>query len=582
MNIQESKLLNILKNETYSNQRELAKISGMSLGKVNSCLKVLIQSGYLDERNKLTEKAQKLFIENRPKQAVILAAGPGMRMVPINVEVPKGMLEVRQEPLIERTICQLHEVGISKIKIVVGFMKEHYEYLIDKYNVELVFNEDYAGKNNLYSLAKVREFLNNAYIIPCDIWCKNNPYSTDELFSWYMVSEKEDEESNVKVNRKRELRLIGPEENGNRMIGIAYVCGEEAVQLEENITKMINGKKVYYHSYWEEAAVKNNKMILSPKVVSSEEVFEINTFEELRELDENSNHLNSDVLNIIADALETNVKNITEIESLKKGMTNRSFRFRCGEKRYIMRIPGEGTDKMINRRQEYEVYNVVGREKICDPIRYMNPENGYKITEFMENARVCDPMNPDDVRACMDYLREVHSKSLKVNHTFDIFEQIRLYESYWMGQKSVYRDYEETQQKVFELKEYVDAQEKEWGLAHIDAVADNFLFVNDRIYLIDWEYAGMQDPHVDIAMFAIYAMYDREKVEDLIDAYFDHSCPDKVRTKIYCYIAMCGMLWSNWCEYKRICGVEFGEYSLRQYRYAKEYYKIAKERIDHE
>lgn len=40
-----------------------------------------------------------------------------------------------------------------------------------------------------------------------------------------------------------------------------------------------------------------------------------------------------------------------------------------------------------------------------------------------------------------------------------------------------------------------------------------------------------------------------------------------------------GLLWSNWCEYKKSLGVEFGEYSLRQYRYAKEYYRIVKEEL---
>lgn len=45
------------------------------------------------------------------------------------------------------------------------------------------------------------------------------------------------------------------------------------------------------------------------------------------------------------------------------------------------------------------------------------------------------------------------------------------------------------------------------------------------------------------------------------------------------YIAACGLLWSNWCEYKRNLGVEFGEYSLRQYRYAKDYYRIVQEEL---
>ena len=61
-------------------------------------------------------------------------------MVPINTEVPKGLLEVNKEPLIERQIRQLHEVGIREIYVVVGFMKERYEYLIDEFGVELVVN----------------------------------------------------------------------------------------------------------------------------------------------------------------------------------------------------------------------------------------------------------------------------------------------------------------------------------------------------------------------------------------------------------------------------------------------------------
>ena len=88
-------------------------------------------------------------------------------MVPINTEEPKGLLEVHGEPLIERIIKQLHEVGITNIEIVVGFMKEHYEYLIDEYNVDLIVNPYYATRNNIYSLYLAKDRLANGYIIPC-------------------------------------------------------------------------------------------------------------------------------------------------------------------------------------------------------------------------------------------------------------------------------------------------------------------------------------------------------------------------------------------------------------------------------
>ena len=148
-----------------------------------------------------------------------------------------------------------------------------------------------------------------------------------------------------------------------------------------------------------------------------------------------------------------------------------------------------------------------------------------------------------------------------------------------MGMKSLYSDYAETKKNILSLKTYINKIEKKWTLTHIDAVPDNFLIYEQdgylKVRLIDWEYASMQDGHVDIAMFCIYALYDRVQVDHLIDIYFENNCSKEIRFKIYCYIATCGLLWSNWCEYKYHLGIEFGEYSLAQYRYAKEYYKIA-------
>ena len=102
----------------------------------------------------------------------------------------------------------------------------------------------------------------------------------------------------------------------------------------------------------------------------------------------------------------------------------------------------------------------------------------------------------------------------------------------------------------------------------------------EKIKLIDWEYAAMQDIHLDIAMFCIYSMYNRQQVDNLIDIYFENKCDQQTRIKIYCYISMCGLLWSNWCEYKYTLGVEFGKYSLAQYRFAKDYYNIVIEEME--
>ena len=175
MNIQEYDLMNCIMEQEYVNQRILSEITGYSLGKVNSSLKKLTELGYLDEKMQCTPKVYEELEDKKPNNAIILAAGFGMRMVPINVEVPKGILEIKGEPLIERLIKQLQEAGIFKIDIVVGFMKEQYDYLIDKYHVNLIYNKDYMTKNNLYSLKCVMDKIGNTYILPCDLWCFENP-----------------------------------------------------------------------------------------------------------------------------------------------------------------------------------------------------------------------------------------------------------------------------------------------------------------------------------------------------------------------------------------------------------------------
>lgn len=578
MNKQESDVLNALLLEPYINQRVLSECCGHSLGVVNRSINNLMKDGYLDEQVRPSEKARREFQEKAPKNAIILAAGFGMRMVPINTEAPKALLEVNSEPLIERIIKQLHEVGIKEIYVVVGFLKEQFEYLIDEYDVELVVNPEYAVKNNLHSLKLVLNHLSNSYIIPCDIWCDRNPFHRNELYSWYMVSDLIDDDSAVRVNRKMELVSVPERSGGNGMIGICYLLEEQAAVVREKI-KQLSEDNRHDSSFWEESLYSKDRMIVQARVVHAANVVEINTYEQLRELDSDSNHLKSDALIEIEKALSVSQNEITDITVLKKGMTNRSFLFRCKEKKYIMRIPGEGTDYLINRKEEAAVYQAINGRHLCDNIAYINPENGYKITEYFEGARVCDPLDEEDLKKCMAKLRDFHELGLTVGHEFNIFGQIEFYENLWNGASSVYKDYKKTKANVFSLKSYIDEHKEKKVLTHIDAVPDNFLFVGDEVRLIDWEYAGMQDPHVDIAMFCIYSLYNRHQVDRLINIYFEDTCSAETRIKIYCYIAVCGLLWSNWCEYKRILGVEFGEYSLRQYRFAKDYYKIIQEEL---
>ena len=579
---QEKDIFTLLYTKHYKNQRTLAKESGYSLGTVNKAVRRLHTLGLVQENLILTSFAKESVQDATPKRAVIFAAGFGMRMVPINMEQPKAFLEIHGECLIERQIRHLQEAGIKEIYIVVGFMKEEFEYLMDTYGVYLIVNPKYAITNTVYSLYLASAYLENAYIVPSDIWCRHNPFHTHEFHSWYMVSDQEDKESDVRINRSRELvRTKG--KVGNAMIGICYLTKTDAAAVCSKLKKICGKSSEHYLQFWEETLFDKDHMLVGAKEVSAEEVVEINTYEQLREIDENSSQLHSDALLIAAGSLGVNPNELEQISALKKGMTNRSFIFTCRDSKYIMRIPGEGTDHLINRQEEYDVYQAIDGKGLCDSPIYINAKNGYKITRFLDQVRTCDVNSEEDLKKCMHLLKQFHDMHLHTNHTFDLFKQIDFYENLRTPHPSLYKDYKETKDHVLSLKDYVESHVEEIVLTHIDAVPDNFLFYDDNgkegLQLTDWEYSGMQDPHVDIAMFCIYSLYNRQQIDHLIDLYFENHCPKEVRIKIYCYIAICGLLWSNWCEYKRTLGIEFGEYSLRQYRYAKEYYRIAVKEI---
>lgn len=299
--------------------------------------------------------------------------------------------------------------------------------------------------------------------------------------------------------------------------------------------------------------------------------------------DEPGVRVTQEQLQIIAEALNCEVRDIRNITIMSKGMTNHSFMFNCLNKKYILRIPGEGTDNLINRYQEAEVYEAIKHTGLCDELIYMNADNGIKIAPFLEDVRNCDPYSEVDIQQSMKKLKSLHDMQIQVSHEFNLFEKIEFYESLWGDIPSIWGDYQETKDNVFELKDYVSKHQAPFCLTHIDAVPDNFLFYKrngkEGLQLTDWEYAGMQDPHVDIAMFSIYSMYKREEIDHLIDLYFDGNCTKENRIKIYCYIAICGLLWSNWCEYKYHLGVDYSDYARRQYLYAKYYYLIASKEI---
>ena len=268
-------------------------------------------------------------------------------------------------------------------------------------------------------------------------------------------------------------------------------------------------------------------------------------------------------------------KEIQKVEATKLGMTNDSYLFQVEGKPYIFRYPGKGSDKIVNRHQEAAVYKALQGSGFAEDVIYFDCESGRKVSRFITDSHVCNPRDKKEVKRCLARLRDLHHLQLQVGHSFSLRQEIEKYESY-LQHGSRYEDYAVTREKVMSLFPFVEANKKAACLCHIDAVSDNFLLTKEAVHLVDWEYAAMQDPDVDVAMFILYSGYSEEDTEEIISFFMEEE-DKKRRYKIYAYLAIAGLLWSNWCEFKMQNGDKFGDYALWQYRFARDYSKKVRE-----
>ena len=591
-------------------QREMAQRLSLSLGTVNHLIKECIALGYVkpdDEKSYLLTAEGRAFLgQFKVDGAVVLAAGFGSRFVPLTFESPKGLWEVFGGRMVERQIRQLHEAGVRDITVVVGYLKEKFEYLIDKYQVKLLYNPEYSCKNTLATVYHARDLFKgrNVYLLSSDNWLRENMYHAYECGSWYSLAHADGETSEWCVSFNKKGRITGAAVGGRDswfMYGPVYFSrefskdffpvleryyempGTEQFYWEHVLMEILNGECERRLSH---AGVSLPDGWKEPEMFANcqpeNQVYEFENLEELREFDPwYQSHSDNQAMELVSRVLKVNEAEIRNIKCLKAGMTNKSFLFDVGGDSYICRVPGPGTELLINRKQEAAVYRVVGGLGISERTVYFDENTGYKISKYYDGARNGDPHSQEDIAKCMELLRRFHQSGLKVDHAFDIWERTHFYENLCRQHGGIpFEDYSAVYGQMEMLINWLGSLNRPRTLSHIDSNFDNFLMLPDgQVRLIDWEYAGMCDPLIDLAMCAIYSYYNIEETENLMRTYLGREPEMEERLVVYAYMALGGFLWSLWAVYKAALGEEFGEYTLIMYRYAKDFSRIVQNNL---
>lgn len=586
-------LRDVAQNEGIS-QRSLVKTTGLSLGTVHSSVQDLTTNGLIEDVNHarsgnsaslvITKAGWDVLEHYRVDNAVILAAGLSSRFAPISYEKPKGLLKVRGEVLVERQIRQLQEVGITDITIVTGYKKEQYFYLEDMFGVKIVVNQDYAVRNNQSSLMAVADVLANTYICSSDDYFLENPFSTYEWKAYYAAqfAEGVTEEWCVKtgVGQRITSVTIGGD-NAWYMIGHAYFDRAFSCQFVEILRAEYDFPETY-GKLWEQIYVEHIKeleMFLKPYPEGM--IIEFDSLDQLRNFDpEFIQNVDSAVFSNIEKVLECNRRDITDIYPLKQGITNLSCHFRVGDEEYVYRHPGVGTDALVDRASETEMQEIAKQLELDDTFIFEDAKAGWKISSFISDCRTPDVKDTKQLRAMMHMAKKLHTTDFFVAKLFDFYQESKRYEGLLGGRSAIdIAGYAEMAAKIDKLHQYVDTDGNgRLCLSHNDFWPCNILLDEaDKMYLIDWEYAGMSDYASDFGTFVVESELTEEEAERALEFYFERKPTPVELMHNFAYVAFAGWCWYIWALYKEYRGEIVGEWLHIYYSYAKKYLTLALE-----
>lgn len=569
-----------LNNTKKMSQREIALRTNLSLGTVNSVLRELSEAGYINGAS-LTDRGIKALDEHKVNNAIIMAAGMSTRFAPLSYEKPKGMLSVKGAILIEREIEQLIEAGITDITVVVGYMKEMFFYLEEKYGVKIVINEDYYQYNNTSTLMLVLDELKNTYICSSDNYFESNlfePYVYKAYYSAVYQDGPTDEYCIDYDNKDIITNISVGGKDSWIMLGHAFF-DKKFSQAFKQLLKREYEKLSVKENLWEKLYADHlGEFEMYIRKYASNEIYEFDSLDELRLVDPHYiNNTDSKIMDNICSVLHCEHKDIININCIKDGLTNKSFYFDCKGASYVYRHPGVGTDEYISRENEAKTMDIISDLGLDDTFIYMDKEEGWKLSKYIQNVRILDYHDYQEVARALEMMRVLHNAKIEVDYEFDIWTSaVGFIDKLLKKHKCDFNDFDEIYSTMKSVNEYAKADNVPKCLCHCDCYNPNFLLDDENnMYLIDWEYSGSDDPANDIGTFICCSDYSFEEAEEILTLYYGRELTEIEHRHCIAYIAIAAFYWWVWALYQDSLGKNMGHYLYLWYKMTKFYMKKA-------
>ncbi len=230
------------------------------------------------------------------------------------------------------------------------------------------------------------------------------------------------------------------------------------------------------------------------------------------------------------------------------GLTNRVYRIgdRC------LRIAGKGTEEYINRANEAVAAREAAKAGVSPEVLHFDEKSGLMVTRFIDGAVT---MSPEEFRnrkgspaRAGAAFRKLHDSGAVFPFRFELFAMIddylRILSTKEVALPEGYHDV--VRQADQSVRKALEARPLPLAPCHCDPLCENFLDTGERMWIVDWEYSGMNDPMWDLGDLAVEGQFDDRQQAEMIAAYFGREPTPAEEGRIVVYKAMCDLLWTLW------------------------------------
>jgi thiamine kinase-like enzyme len=240
--------------------------------------------------------------------------------------------------------------------------------------------------------------------------------------------------------------------------------------------------------------------------------------------------------------LEDHVGPITRLG----GLTNLVFQV----SNYCLRIPGKGTEEYINRAHEAVAAREAAKAGVSPDVLHFG-EDGVMVTRFIHGAQTMSPaafkLNQGAPGRAGAAFRKLHISGAMFPFRFELFAMIDDYLKV-LSTKDVAlpAGYHDVVKEAESIRSALATHPAPLAPCHCDPLCENFLDAGERMWIVDWEYAGMSDPMWDLGDLSVEGKFGEAQEEEMMRAYFGGEAKPTERGRIVIYKAMCDLLWTLW------------------------------------